>query len=178
MEAGMIGDRDGTVAVDGVSLQRVAAGERAALDDMVDVHLAELAGHRERAVGAVDAASYEYLPLYWEEAGRHPYFIETEDGQRVGFVLVRELAAEGLTEISEFHVLAAARRAGCGRRALALVWRLFPGRWRLQVHAQNEPAMSFWHRFIHEAANGEVVRREITEDDGRRFEYLFDIAAR
>ena len=142
---------------------------------MVDVYLAELAGHRERPVGPVRAAEYRYLPEYWREAGRHPFFI-VDEGRRVGFVLVREVLDAGFTEMSDFFVERAHRRAGTGRAALAQLWPRFPGRWELQVHPRNEAASRFWPRCIAEFAHGPVRRSEVTAEDGQRVQYEFEIA--
>lgn len=157
-----------------IELHRVAASERLELDPLIDVYLAELSAHRERPVGPTDAASYQYLPLYWREPGRHPFFIQA-DGERIGFVLVREVAAEAVIEMSEFYIRRESRRSGLGRATLAEVWRRFPGRWRLLVHDQNRAAALFWPKCIGEAATGPIETRPVTWDDGRRTEYTFEV---
>jgi predicted acetyltransferase len=161
--------------VSAIALRRVVHAERAALDRMIDPYLAEIATHREHTVGPTDAASYVYLPLYWEEPGRHPFFIVSR-GERVGFVLVRVVKSESVIEMSEFCIQPESRRSGLGRAALAEVWRMFPGIWRLQVHPRNEAAAAFWPRCIAEFASGPVASREVVEEDGRRVEYRFAIA--
>jgi predicted acetyltransferase len=160
-----------------IELQRIGRAERSALDRLLDDYLAELAAHREVPVGAIDAAGYAYLPLYWKEPGRHPLFL-VSGGIRVGFVLIREVEREGALEMSEFYIRPASRRAGLGRAALAQIWRRFPGRWRLQVHQRNEAGAAFWTRCIEESASGEIEIREVVEDDGRRIEFSFQIADR
>lgn len=157
-----------------VSLQRVVHAERPALELMIDAYLPELAAHRERPVGPIDAASYVYLPLYWEEPGRHPYFI-VAGGERVGFVLVRVVEHDAVIEMSDFFVLPACRRGGIGRAALARLWRRFPGAWRLQVHPHNAAAAAFWPGCIEAHTAGEVRVEELTHEDGRRLEYSFEI---
>jgi predicted acetyltransferase len=157
-----------------VELVRVGLGERAALDALVDEYLAELSAHRERPVGPTDARSYTYLPLYWEEPGRHPFFI-TSGRRLIGFALVREIPERGVVQMSDFYIRPDARRGGLGRIALAEIWRRFPGPWEFQVHARNEAASAFWPRCIAQFASGRVQRREVEEEDGRRIQYDFEI---
>ena len=149
---------------------------------LVDASLTELNTHRDEPVGPIDAASYAYLPLYWKEPGRHPFFIDVPRGQGsepgelpAGFVLIREVASQSHIEMSEFYVRPESRRIGVGRAALEQVWQRFPGSWRLTVHARNIAGSEFWHRCIHELASGGVVCREILDEDGRRHEYAFEI---
>ncbi len=163
---------DGSV----VELRRVDSAEQPALNALVDDYLAELAGHRERPVGPVDADDYEYLPYYWSEPGRHPFFL-CANSSRKGFALIREVPESGVIQMSDFYVRPDARRSGLGSAALAQIWREFPGEWELQVHAQNEAAMAFWPRCIAQWATGEVRAREVMEDDGRRIQYNFEMAA-
>lgn len=157
-----------------IVLARVAADQRAALDALVDAYLAELAAHREKPVGPTCAAEYVYLPAYWHEAGRHPFFIEAQ-GARVGFVLVREVLDEGVIQMSDFYLRPDHRRGGIGRAALVEVWTRFPGRWELQVHLKNEAASAFWPRCIEAHATGPIEAREVFEEDGRRVEYRFTV---
>lgn len=157
-----------------VELVRVDERERAALDRLVDAYLAELSTHRDRPIGPTDSAGYVYLPLYWEEPGRHPFFL-TSGGRRIGFALVREIPAEGVTQMSEFYIAPDARRGGLGRAALGQIWRRFPGSWELQVHTRNEAASAFWPRCIEQFSRGRVERREVEEEDGRRVQYNFEI---
>lgn len=155
-----------------VALRRVEPDERATLDPLVDAYLAELALHRDVPVGPLDAASYEYLPLYFTEAGRHPFFLMAGE-ERIGFVFVREVEPESLIEMSEFYVRPAWRRSGWGASAASEVWRRFPGAWRLVVHVGNEAAVAFWPKSIAASGASDIVMREIHRDDGRLFEYTF-----
>ncbi len=159
-----------------VELRRIVYAERSVLDRLVDDYLAELIVHREIPAGPTDAASYQYLPLYWEERGRHPFFLVT-GGTRVGFVLIREVEKESIIEMSDFYVRPTSRRSGLGRAALSEVWRRFPGTWRLQVHPGNAAGIAFWGRCIEESATGNIEVCEVVEEDGRRLQYSFEIAA-
>ncbi len=160
------------------TLRRIPQREGPALSARMDAYLAETARYRQRPVGPVSAAGYRYLPLYWTERTRHPFFIEF-NGAVAGFALVRELLEESApaTELAEFYVEPASRRAGVGGRAAREVWRRFPGRWQLQVALGNRPAAAFWARCIADAASGPVCREPFPGEDGPRLRYRFAVEA-
>lgn len=157
-----------------ITIERIGSESRAALSAMVDESLTELHRHRERPIGPRTAQEYRYLPFYWSEPGRHPFFIRSAD-QRVGFALVREVAGLGRIQMSDFYIRPDARRTGFGRRAVAALWRRFPGAWELQVHPKNAAATAFWPRCIALASTGEVVVKTVEEADGLRTQYHFEI---
>ena len=95
----------------------------------------------------------KYLPLYWEEPHRRPFFIRV-DGKLAGFVLVR-LDIDGLIDsprkvhqIAEFFVLKKYRRYGVGKFAAKWVFDEFPGVWEVEQIATNLPAQAFWRKII------------------------------
>jgi predicted acetyltransferase len=157
-----------------VRLRKIGEHEAASLHRWVDAYFSEVAKFRERPIGPVDAAGYRYLPLYWTEPGRHPFFLQA-DGTVAGFALVREvvLEAASYSELAEFFIQPASRRAGVGRRAARAVWQAFPGQWELQVALANRPATAFWHTCIEAVASGAVSREEFLGEDGRRIRYRF-----
>jgi predicted acetyltransferase len=157
-----------------IEVRRVDRAERPALDRLIDDYLAELAAATRTA--PTDAASDQHLPLYWEEPGRHPFFL-VAGRTCVGFVLIREIEEESTIEMSEFYIRPASRRSGLGRAALSEVWQRFPGAWRLQVHSRNVAGAAFWSRCIEEFASGDIEVCEVVEEDGRRIQYSFEIAA-
>ena len=161
-----------------VRLQRIAEREAASLYRWVDAYFAEVAKFREHTVGPVDAAGYRYLPLYWTERVRHPFFIKS-DGTVVGFALVREVDAEAapFTELAEFFIQPVSRRAGVGQSAARTVWQSFPGQWELQVALGNTPPAAFWRTCIQAVASGAVSRDEFLGEDGRRIRYRFRVCS-
>ncbi len=162
-----------------VELHSVPLADREELEALVDRYLEELDALRDLPVGPSDARSYEYLPLYWEEPGRHPLFLVSR-GERVGFALIREIFDDATIQMSEFYIRPEWRRRGLGRAAVGEIWRRFPGSWELQVHPGNPAAAEFWARCIGEVESGSVTKREVVEADGRRVQYDFviDPAAR
>lgn len=157
-----------------IKLCRVHEEDRAVIGELLDEYLPELARHRERSTGAIDAASYKYLPLYWTDSGRHAFTIVVE-GQLAGFLLVRQVGegAAPVSQVSEFYVRPSFRRRGVGRAAARAIWERFPGAWELQVHGRNAGAAAFWRTCIEEIADGSVEVREVVEEDGRRVQYNF-----
>jgi len=143
---------------------------------MVDKYLEELGAYRDVPIGPVSAESYKYLSKYWQERGRHPLFVELEN-EIIGFALIREIFDSGFTHMAEFSINPKYRRSGYGCKAVANIWNEYPGRWELQVHERNESAMAFWRRIIHEHAEGAVHQESVSEKDGRRVRFKFDILA-
>ena len=88
-------------------MAEVTPAERANLEDILGPYLAELGAPK----------TYPYLPLYWTDPARYPYFMEC-GGRVAGFALVRGLAPSGGCGLAEFCVLASFRRRGVGAAAL------------------------------------------------------------
>jgi predicted acetyltransferase len=157
-----------------------AAGEsRGVLAELLDAYLRELAGHREIAVGACDAATYPYLDAYFTEPGRYAFLIR-RGGEIVGFAMVRTPDSTGgsASQVAEFYIKPESRGLGIGREAITLIWQRFPGAWELQVHARNAAALRFWEFCIHSVLQRAPEMREIDAADGRRFQFDFHIADR
>ncbi len=161
-----------------LTLRPIEESEQAIVYRLVDDYFAELAAYEERPVGPVCAADDPYLPLYWTEPTRHPFFIELS-GRVVGFALVRvvsERSAE-VAELAEFYIRPIWRRQRLGRRAAIAVWSRFPGRWKLQVSVNNQAAEAFWSSSIEAVASGCVSREEFEGPDGPRIWYGFAVGA-
>jgi predicted acetyltransferase len=132
-----------------IQLVGVNRSEAPILETLMDDYLGELSKHREKPVGAVNAASYPYLPLYWSEQDRLPFFIRWEQSL-VGFALIRRVRSEHgeKLQVAEFYVTPEERRHGIGSAAAYALWKRFPGNWELQVHKGNQGAMAFWKSCI------------------------------
>ena len=151
---------------------------RLIIERLLDSYLKELSPHREIAAGTTDAASYPYLPLYWEEPDRFPFTL-WRDGEVAGFALVRRIIEREcgpVMQMAEFYVVPAHRRQGLGSAAAAALWRRFPGAWEFQVHAPNQAAQRFWRRCIDANAVAESRVEEVAAHDGRRSQFSFEIS--
>jgi predicted acetyltransferase len=112
---------------------------------------------------------YKDLPLYWREAGRHPFLVWA-DGKLAGFVLVRRGSEfsghKNVWDMAEFFVIRAYRRRGIGTQIAHDVWQRLPGPWEIRVMEANVSALRFWERAI-AAFTGEVVPAFRVEKDGQ-----------
>src|SRR5262249_564462 len=89
-----------------------------------------------------------------------------------------ELVEAGRGDRAEFYVKPGSRRLGCGRDAIASIWRRYPGAWELQVHARNVAGLRFWASCIAPCADDPPDVKEIKAEDGRRIQFNFCIAIR
>ncbi|WP_218827237.1 GNAT family N-acetyltransferase [Caballeronia sordidicola] len=90
---------------------------------------------------------YPYLPLYWEEAERHPYFILV-DGKVAGFALARTLANAPLFEMAEFCVSKSYRGQSIGREAVRALFEMHAGDWRVTTMLDNPEGLKFWRSVV------------------------------
>jgi len=105
---------------------------------------------------------YERLPLYFTEAGRTPFLIQS-DGRLAGFALVTRGsmidAAPLVWDLTEFFVTRGLRRRGIGQIAASELFARFPGAWEVRALDRNKGAFEFWDRAIsrHTAGEFEMV---------------------
>jgi predicted acetyltransferase len=144
--------------------------ERPAIESLLERYLIELSQHREVAVGATRAVEYPYLKDYWSDRDRFPFTVWSNN-ELVGFILVR---GGSVFQIAEFFIEPNHRRHGIGSRAVASIFREFPGRWELQVMTGNESGLRFWEKCIHTHARSWNVE-QIVAADGRRQFFHFEI---
>ena len=101
------------------------------------------------------------------------------DGQRAGFVFISPRShLDGdptVSDVDQFFVLRAHRRAGVGRAAAALAFARRPGRWEVREAASNLPARTFWRRAIAEATGGRFTERELDHDGARWLVQSFSV---
>jgi predicted acetyltransferase len=90
------------------------------------------------------------------------------DGRTVGFVFIRPCSHldgdPGVSDVAQFFVLRAHRRAGVGRAAAALTFARRPGRWEVRELATNLPAQRFWRHAVAEATAGRFTERPWHQD--------------
>jgi predicted acetyltransferase len=94
---------------------------------------------------------YKDLPLYWREAGRHPFLVWV-DGKLAGFVLLKKGSEfsgnKNVWDMAEFFVIRAYRRRGVATQVAHEVWRRLPGAWEVRVMEANVSAKRFWEGAI------------------------------
>lgn len=133
-----------------VTLRPVAFAEKDRLRPLLDAYLMAHADivDPQRLYG--DPTAYAHYDLYWEEAGRAPYWI-VADGETAGFVLVNRYSASGRgcdAAIAEFTVASGRRRRGLGLAAALAAFASRPGLWELQVFNANAAGSAFWPKAI------------------------------
>jgi predicted acetyltransferase len=130
-------------------------------------NLLELYVHDLSEVFAVEPGpdgrfGYPKLTLYWSEPERRFPFLIRTGGKVVGFALVTRGSPAtddpDVFDIAEFFVLRGHRRGGCGRRAAALLFERFPGRWIVRVSEGNLGALPFWGAVIAAYTRGEFTQ--------------------
>jgi predicted acetyltransferase len=124
------------------------------------------------ALGEWDARESEFLAGWFADPAAHPFVI-LEDAQRAGFALVSQpppLPRTTVTyRLSEFFVVAAARRRGVGAFAASLLFSRFAGDWEVVEDEQNRPALQFWRRVIARHSAGRYIETRSAGEVRHRF---------
>ena len=117
-------------------------------------YLAELSASKSGifpALGEWAERESEFLAGWFSAAAAHPFVILV-DGHRAGFALVSPPPVMPRASVdfrmSEFFVVAAARRRGVGASAASLIFSRFAGDWEVVEDEQNRPALQFWRSVI------------------------------
>jgi predicted acetyltransferase len=121
------------------------------LANLIELYAHDFSEFHAIELGADGRFGYEELPLYWREAGRHPFLIKVA-GKLAGFVLVKRESTVSddatVWDMAEFFVARRYRRCGIGTKTAHQVWNQFPGRWEVRVMHMNHSANQFWQRAI------------------------------
>ena len=146
------------------------------IESMLDDYLGELRNYREAAIGATSSANYQHLDAYWSELGRHIFLIQCSK-RVVGFAFIRDpdSTESAAHQVAEFYVIPDSRRLGIGRSAVLVIWKLFHGKWELQVHTRNTAAVKFWVSCIDTETGDKTQLQEIKAGDGRHLQFNFRI---
>lgn len=101
---------------------------------------------------------YPYLPHYWRDPRRYPFFI-LANHQIAGFALL-QLESDPANhleqmDMTEFFVLRSYRRQQIATRAVRQLWDRFPGRWQIRVMKNNVDAYPFWKKVISAYTSGD-----------------------
>lgn len=111
---------------------------------------------------------YPRIDDYWNEAGRHPFFIRA-DGKLAGLALVRSCweycPLPNPHCVAEFFVMRKYRRKGVGRTAAREMFDRFPGGWEVSQWTNNLPARKFWREVIAAYTGGNYQTFTVEEKD-------------
>jgi predicted acetyltransferase len=125
------------------------------------------------ALGEWDARENEFLTGWFSDHASHPFVI-LDSGVRVGFALVTRPPGGARHRLSEFFIVASARRRGLGRAAAQLLFSRFGGEWEIVEDEQNRAALAFWRSVI-----GALTQGRFRESrSGGEVRHLFQVAGR
>jgi predicted acetyltransferase len=143
-----------------VALQPVVtAAERAVIERLYPLYLHDLSAFTDYY--QLDAAG-RWVPDHlsaWLGSERATSLLVTAGDRLAGLVLVAHAGFPFVPPgpdhtMGEFFVVAGQRRRGVGRRAAALAFDAFPGRWRVEQLRRNTAATAFWRRVIDDYTGG------------------------
>jgi predicted acetyltransferase len=131
------------------SLEPIAASEREVLWRYLQLYcyvMSEFTGARP-----VDGVfQYSRFEEYWQAKTERSAFWVKHEGDVAGFALVRLDRDDGRREVAEFFIVNRWQRQGVGSASAHLLFRRFPGAWKLHQLANNIGAIAFWRRVIGE----------------------------
>jgi predicted acetyltransferase len=125
------------------------------------------------ALGEWDARESEFLAGWFSDHLSHP-FVVLNHGVRVGFALVTRPPGGARRRLSEFFIVASARRRGIGRGAALLLFSRFGGEWEIVEDEQNRAALAFWRSVIATLTGGRY--RETRS--GGEIRHVFQVTGR
>jgi predicted acetyltransferase len=88
---------------------------------------------------------YPSFDDYWRE-DRHWPFWALQNGERIGFALIRFAPERNAMQIAEFYILPGHRRDGAGMSLARTLMESRPGRWTMRQMAVNSVAVAFWRK--------------------------------
>jgi predicted acetyltransferase len=145
-----------------VTIERATPADATLLANLLELYIHDLSEVFSIEPGPDGRFGYPKLSLYWSEPEkRFPFLIRT-GGKALGFALVTRGSPASddpdVLDIAEFFVLRSHRRTGCGRRAAALLFDRFPGRWIVRISEGNRGAIPFWESVISTYTRGKFTQ--------------------
>jgi predicted acetyltransferase len=148
-----------------VSLTPATAGERAALENLVQLYCHDWSEMVPLDVD--DDGRFEALALapYWLHDWHRALLLRVDD-KLAGFALILERSkltgTRGVFDMAEFFVMRRYRRQGVGVAAAFAAFDRFKGPWEVRQRDENIVATAFWRRAIRDYTRGNY--REVRWD--------------
>lgn len=134
-----------------IAVISAAAEQKSIVANLLELYAHDFSGFHELHLGEDGRFGYPDLPLYWQDANRHPFLVRV-DGRLAGLALIRKgsqvTGNEAVWDMAEFFVVRGHRRRGIGTQVAHQVWRRLPGWWEIRVMQANAPALEFWERAV------------------------------
>jgi predicted acetyltransferase len=141
-----------------VEIKAATQHDSTVLSNLLELYIHDLSSIFSLELGQDGRFGYHKLPLYWSEPERRFPFLIHCGAHIAGFALItRGSPASDNPEdfdVAEFFIARRYRRSGLGRKAVALLWNQFSGRWVVRVSEGNPNAYHFWTRVIAEYSSG------------------------
>ena len=146
-----------------VTIEQATLADATLLANLLEFYIHDLSEVFPIDPGPDGRFGYPKLPLYWSEPEKRFAFLIRAGGRTLGFALVTRGSPASdnpdVLDVAEFFVIRRHRRSGCGRRAAALLFDRFPGRWIVRVSEGNRGAIPFWESVIGTYTRGEFTQR-------------------
>jgi predicted acetyltransferase len=124
-----------------IELLPASPDQQPILANLLELYAHDFSEFYDVHIGDDGKFGYASLPLYWSEPERHPFLVQL-DGKWAGFALVKR--TENTWDMAEFFILRRYRRLGIGTQVAHLVFRRFPGCWKVRVMEANASGQRFW----------------------------------
>ncbi len=146
-----------------ITLEAIAPEELPALRNLWELYVHDFSEFVGREPGSDGRFETDRTFAAWTAPPLELLWIRRE-GRVAGFVFLRPCSHldgdPGVSDMAQFFVLRAHRRAGVGRTAAALAFARRPGRWEVRETASNLPAQRFWRRTIADLTSGTFEERD------------------
>ena len=146
------------MTVEEIEIEKVTEENKSVLRQLIELYEYDFSQYTQNDVNEHGFFGYKYFDHYWTEKDRYPFFIKI-GGKLAGFVLVNQhcyISKDPTTKsIAEFFVMRKYRRKNAGKDVAKQIFNIFPGKWEVLQHGENEISKMFWINVISEYTNGE-----------------------
>ena len=160
-----------------INLVPILIDKKPVLANLLELYAYELTEYGNFDLRDDGFYGYKYLPLYWTDPHRFPYFIMV-NGKIAGFVLIIKGSSVSndseIWDVSEFFVMKKYKKKSIGSIVAHQLWHQFKGRWQVRVATSNAPACSFWHKIINTFTLSIFEKRKIIIDESNWNIYTFE----
>lgn len=133
-----------------ITIEKVTIEQKPVLRCMLELYQHDHAEWDEADLDEYGLYGYKYLDNYWNEPGRHAYFIRV-DGKLAGFSMIRDATNTGdMHQFAEMFIVRKYRRLGLAKKLAFNLFDSFPGKWEIPQVEKNLKAQAFWRAIISE----------------------------
>ena len=155
-----------------IVLDPIRIEQKSVLMQMMELNSYDFSEFTSDDISEYGYYGYSHIDDYWNEAGRHPFFIRA-DGKLAGLVLIRSCCEYTALPkphcIAEFFVMRKYRRQGVGRAVARQVFDRFPGGWEVSILPNNHAALAFWESVIRDCTRGNYAAFSAPDKEGFTF---------